>query len=159
MEETIKKFNFKEFEEKLDSLKDLNVFIIGDCVIDQYVFVEAKGRAMKDPIISTRFKKEENYAGGVLAVVNHISSYVDKPNLVTLIGEQDSKLKFIENSLAKNIELKTFIKENSPTTVKKRYIILNKKCYETVFFISYKFKYTPHIVFKRYIITFNTINI
>ncbi|MCK5043464.1 hypothetical protein KAR52_00490 [Candidatus Pacearchaeota archaeon] len=121
-----KKFDFEGFEKRLDSLKDLNVFIIGDCVIDQYAFVEPKGRAMKDPILSTRFKSEESYAGGVLAVANHISSYVAKSKLVTLIGDQNSHLNFIKNSLSQNIELKSFVKENSPTTIKRRYIDYNR---------------------------------
>ena len=122
MEKIREKFDFEGFEKKLDSLKNLDVFIIGDCVVDQYVFVEPKGRAMKDPILSTHFKSEESYAGGVLAVANHISSYVEKSKLVTLIGNQNSQLNFIKNSLSKNIRLKTFIKENSPTTIKRRYI-------------------------------------
>ena len=122
MEKIREKFDFEGFEKKLDSLKNLNVFIIGDCVIDQYVFVDPKGRAMKDPILSTRFKSEESYAGGVLAVANHISSYVEKSKLVTLIGNQNSQLNFIKNSLSQNIELKTFVKEDSPTTIKRRYI-------------------------------------
>ena len=115
-------FTLDDISQKLDQLKDLDVLIIGDCVIDQYVFIEPKGRAMKDPIISTRFKSEESYAGGVLAVANHVSSYVNKSKLVTLIGDQNPQLNFIQNSLAKNIKLKTFIKEDAPTTIKRRYI-------------------------------------
>jgi bifunctional ADP-heptose synthase (sugar kinase/adenylyltransferase) len=116
------KFNFKEFEEKLDLLKDLKVFIIGDCVVDTYSFVNPDGRAMKDPILSAHFKSEESYAGGVLAVANHLSSYVNALKLVTLIGDKNSHSDFIKDSLSKNINLKTFIKKNSPTTIKKRYI-------------------------------------
>ena len=120
---TIKdKFNYEEFSKKLDYSKNLKALIIGDSIIDQYVFVSPKGRAVKDPILSAQFKEEESYAGGTLAIANHLSSYINRIKLVTLIGDQNSKLDFINNSLSKNSELEYFIKENSPTTIKRRYI-------------------------------------
>jgi rfaE bifunctional protein kinase chain/domain len=106
----------------LDFLKDIKVLIIGDTVIDRYTSVTPRGRATKDPILSSEFEFEEDYAGGVLAVANHVSSYVDKIKLVTLIGDQNPQLKFIKGALSNNIELKTFTKKNSPTTIKQRYI-------------------------------------
>ena len=120
------KFNYEEFLKKLDSSKNLKALVIGDSIIDQYVFVLPKARAMKDPILSTHFKKEEDYAGGVLATANHLSSYVNQIKLVTLIGDQNPKLDFIKNSLSKNIKLEHFIKENSPTIIKRRYMNIAK---------------------------------
>jgi len=123
MKNTIKRdIYFNNFEKKIESFKDLNVFIIGDCVIDKYCFVQPKGRAIKDPILSTRFDFEEIYSGGVLAVANHINSFINKSKLVTLLGDQNSHLDFIEKSLSKNTELKTFFKKNSPTIIKQRFI-------------------------------------
>jgi len=120
------KFNYEEFLKKLDSSKNLKALVIGDSIIDQYVFVLPKARAMKDPILSTHFKKEESYAGGALATANHLSSYVNQIKLVTLIGDQNPKLDFIKNSLSKNIKLEHFIKENSPTIIKRRYMNIAK---------------------------------
>lgn len=117
-----KKFNFEYLSRNLNSLKNLRVLCIGDAVIDTYAFVDPKGRALKDPILSTRFEREENYAGGVLAVANHLSSYLDKLSLITLIGDKNTRLGFIKKALSKNIESKFFVKENSPTIIKKRYI-------------------------------------
>jgi rfaE bifunctional protein kinase chain/domain len=118
----MRNFTLEDISQKLDQLKNKNLLCIGDSVIDKYIFVSPKGRAMKDPVLSNRFESEENYAGGVLAVANHLSSYVNKVTLVTLIGDQNSQLEFIKDSLYKNVELKTFTKENSPTIIKARYI-------------------------------------
>ncbi len=117
-----KKFSPEQLSKDLDSLKGIKVLCIGDAVIDRYVFIAPKGRASKDPILSSRFISEENYAGGVLAVANHLSSYVDNIKLVTLVGDQNSELEFIRNSLPKNVEPKFFVKSNSPTTIKLRYL-------------------------------------
>jgi len=119
--------SLEELSRNLGSFKNLKVLVIGDSIIDNYVFVWPKGRAVKDPILSTEFILEEKYAGGVLAAANHLCSYVNKINLVTLIGDQNSQLEFIKNSLPENVELKAFVKENSPTTIKKRYIDYHRK--------------------------------
>ncbi|HJX05220.1 MAG TPA: PfkB family carbohydrate kinase [Candidatus Nanoarchaeia archaeon] len=117
-----KKINLEHIKSHLEKLKDLNVLVIGDTIIDEYVFVGLRGRAIKDPILSTEYKFHEAYAGGILAIANHISSFVGKVKLVTLIGDTNSKLNFIRKSLRDNIDLKTFTKKEAHTTVKKRYI-------------------------------------
>ena len=126
MEEYLKKvvntFKFEQINNLLDKAKGLNVLVIGDTIIDHYVFVELKGRAVKDPILSVEYSDREIYPGGILAIANHIGNFVNKIKLITLTGDQNPQLDFITNSLGKNIELKTFTKKNSPTTVKKRIV-------------------------------------
>lgn len=117
-----KRLSLKHIKNYLEKLKDLNVLVIGDTIIDEYIFVLPKGRAIKDPILSVEYQYHEEYPGGVLAVANHISNFINKVKLVTLIGDKNPRLNFIKHSLKDNVELKTFIKENSYTTVKRRYI-------------------------------------
>jgi len=116
------KFSFSQIEESLNRLADLEVLVVGDTIIDKYTYVQQKGRAIKDPILSVEYKNEETYAGGILAVANHVSSFVNKVKVVTLIGDEDSMLDLIKSSLKNNIELKYFVKENAPTTIKQRMI-------------------------------------
>jgi len=117
-----KKINFEQIEKHIKKLEKLNVLIIGDAIIDQYIFVSPKGRAIKDPILSTEYNYKESYAGGVLAIANNISNFVKKVKVITLIGDKESKLDFIKKNINENVELKTFIKKNAPTIVKKRYV-------------------------------------
>ena len=116
------KFSFEQIASFIEKLNKLNVLVIGDTIIDEYVFVRPKGRAVKDPILSAEYENHEIYPGGVLAIAGHVSSYVDKIKLVTLIGDHNAKTDFIKKSLPENTELKTFIKKKSHTIVKKRYI-------------------------------------
>jgi bifunctional ADP-heptose synthase (sugar kinase/adenylyltransferase) len=106
----------------LDKIKQLKILIIGDTIIDQYVFVRPKGRAIKDPILSTEYVDEESYAGGILAIANHVSSYVKGVKVITVVGDKDDKLGFINSSLDKNVVIYPFTKSDSQTTTKKRYI-------------------------------------
>ena len=117
-----KKIDFEQIEKHIKKLEELNVLIIGDSIIDQYTFVSPKGRAIKDPILSTEYNYEESYIGGALAIANNISNFVKKVKVITLIGDKESKLDFIKKNINENVELKTFIKKNAPTIVKKRYV-------------------------------------
>ena len=83
------KFSIEYIKDKLKKLSSLRVLVIGDTIIDHYLFVEPKGRAIKDPILSVEYKSREIYAGGVLAVANHISDYIGEVKLVTLIGDEN----------------------------------------------------------------------
>ena len=120
--ETKKKFDLKRIETLLKKIKNINILVIGDTIIDEYVFVTPKGRAIKDPILSVEYINQESYAGGVLAVVNHLSTFVNNIQLVTVIGDKESKIDFINNSVDSNVSVKAFVKDDSPTTIKRRYV-------------------------------------
>lgn len=122
LENIKKRFDLNNLKQLVEKLKEIKVLIIGDTIIDKYVFVQPKGRAVKDPILSVEFINEESYAGGILAIANHISTFVDNIKLVTLLGDKKSKSEFIKKNIDPKIELKFFTKENAPTTLKKRYI-------------------------------------
>ena len=106
----------------LEGFKDLKVLVIGDVILDQYVFVRPKGRAVKDPILSTSHIYDEIYGGGVIAIANHLSDFVSAVSLVTIVGEKNPKLDIIKGSLRPNLDLKFFVKKGAPTNVKKRFI-------------------------------------
>jgi bifunctional ADP-heptose synthase (sugar kinase/adenylyltransferase) len=122
MDQIKNKISLEEINNILELLKDKSVLVIGDTIIDTYVFVHPKGRAIKDPILSTEFERHEDYAGGILAIANHISTFVKKIKVVTLLGERGTQLDFVNNSLGSNVELKAFIKKGAHTIVKKRYV-------------------------------------
>ncbi len=131
MEQYIKKiqavYDLKYIQTLLNRLQNLNVLILGDTILDQYTFVKLKGRAIKDPILSTEFKEQETYAGGILAVANHVSSFVNSIKLVTLLGDQEPQTEFVTQHLAKNITSTFFTKKNASTIIKRRYIDSYKK--------------------------------
>ena len=131
IKEIFSKFKYEQIKAILGKAKDCKVLVIGDTIIDQYTFVNIKGRAIKDPILSVGFINEEIYAGGIIALANHLSSFVSEVKLITLLGDQeicpDVNLIKIADSLKDNVKLKYFIKENSPTVIKKRFVDAYRK--------------------------------
>src|SRR3989344_2556824 len=67
--------------------KKLKVLVIGEAIIDIYHFGEAIGKAGKEPVLVTKYHREETYTGGVLAVANHLSSFCEKVTCLTMLGE------------------------------------------------------------------------
>ena len=45
------KHNYDEIKKMIDELKDLKVLLIGETIIDQYVFCEALGKSGKEPVL------------------------------------------------------------------------------------------------------------
>ncbi len=80
------------------------------------------GTASKDPVISTRKTNQEQFAGGVLAVGNHIAQFCENIELISVLGSQKSQECFIKNHLNKNIKPVFFFKKNSETIVKTRFL-------------------------------------
>jgi rfaE bifunctional protein kinase chain/domain/rfaE bifunctional protein nucleotidyltransferase chain/domain len=114
--------SFENIKKKIDELKNKKILIIGESIIDQYVFCEALGKASKDLNLNIKKIYSQKYLGGSLAIARNLSSYCKKVNVLTFLGSYKSDLKFIKSNLENNIELNFLKKENSSTILKTRYL-------------------------------------
>jgi bifunctional ADP-heptose synthase (sugar kinase/adenylyltransferase) len=77
------KYSFDDIINYIDSLKDLNVLIIGETVIDEYQYGRTLGKCGKFPIVSFKNEYIESYQGGILAIRNHIEDFVNSVDYLT----------------------------------------------------------------------------
>ena len=106
----------------LSSLKKLKVLLIGETIIDQYIFTEALGKSGKEPVLAFRDLTSEQYVGGAAAVANHLSDFCGKITLLSALGEKGEHETFIKKNLSKNVQTEFIYKLDSPTIVKKRFV-------------------------------------
>ena len=106
----------------LDSVRTLRVLVVGEAIIDEYQYCQAIGKSSKEPMLAVRRLDTEKFAGGILAVGNHTSSFCDQVGLVTLLGERDSQESFIREKLNPQIETTFITHSGAPTLVKRRFI-------------------------------------
>ena len=59
----------------LDRVKDFKVLLVGDGIIDEYVYVKPLGKSIKDVAISAQYMREESFRGGVWAAAEHASNF------------------------------------------------------------------------------------
>ena len=116
------KYGFESISARLNSLKDMKVLLIGDGIIDEYCYCTMMGRSSKANLVVNQFVAQEVFAGGAFAIANHIASFCDHVDLVTLLGNQDSREDFVAVNLKPNVRAKFFIRDDAPTVIKRRYI-------------------------------------
>ena len=69
-----------------------------------------------------KFGSKEQFAGGSLAVANHLAGFVEKVTVVAGLGKQNSHEEFIRSKLLKNVSPQFFYFQDAPTVVKRRYV-------------------------------------
>ena len=115
-------YDFDAINLKLDKIFDLKVLVIGETIIDQYVFCEALGKSGKEPVLALRDLDTQNYLGGSLAIARHLSDFCKEVSVLSFLGDEDIHKSFIERNMEKNISLNFLIKSNSPTILKRRFV-------------------------------------
>lgn len=67
-------------KEYVERMKDLDVLIIGETIIDEYQYGQTLGKAGKFPIVAFQNERIERYSGGVSAIRYHLEDFcnVDK---------------------------------------------------------------------------------
>ncbi|HRH38078.1 MAG TPA: PfkB family carbohydrate kinase, partial [Flavobacteriales bacterium] len=130
-----KKFDADKVIADLESLKKLKVLVIGDTIIDEYHYCRPLGKSSKSPTISSILLREEAYAGGVLAIANHMEQFAGSVDLVTCLGAKDDRRAMIEEKLSPGVERNFFVRADGPTPIKRRYLdhYLNIKLFEVTF--------------------------
>jgi len=106
----------------LDGLRGMRVLVVGEAIIDEYVYVDQMGKSSKEPVLAMRYASQEQFAGGTLAIANHMAAFIDRVDLVTFLGTRDSQEPFIRERLAPNVNPTFLYKAASPTIVKRRYV-------------------------------------
>ena len=114
--------SFSKIKELIENFKNLKVLIIGETIIDQYVFCEALGKSGKEPVLVLKDLHTEEYLGGAAALSRHVSSFCNKVTLLSMIGEKAEHLNKIKQKLPKNVNYKFIKKKNSPTILKRRFL-------------------------------------
>ncbi len=117
-----RKFNKSSLVSHLNKIKNKKILLIGETIIDEYVYCTPVGKSGKEPIMVNKKINSERYSGGVITIANHLSSISKNIKILTYLGDKKTELKFIKSSLQKNVSIEYIKKEKSPTIVKSRLV-------------------------------------
>ncbi len=112
----------KEVREMITSLDNLKVLVVGDAIIDQYHYSTPLGQTGKGSFLAVRYESEEQFAGGSIAVANHIAGFAKNVTLLSGLGKVDSQESFIRERLSDNIDPVFFSFTDAPTVTKRRFV-------------------------------------
>jgi rfaE bifunctional protein nucleotidyltransferase chain/domain len=106
----------------LKGAKDLKILLVGETIIDEYEYCETMGKSGKEPILAARHLRTERFAGGSVAVANHLASFCDNVHLLTFLGTINSHEEFIRSNLNPKVAPTFLYLEGEPTIVKRRFV-------------------------------------
>ena len=98
-----KKYSNQEIIKTIDLIKKNIPLVMGEAIIDDYIFCKAIGKSGKEPYMVMQEKKSEKYLGGVLSIAQNLGEFSKQVNLLTLIGSKENYKKKIKRELKKNI--------------------------------------------------------
>ncbi len=112
----------------LEAIRGLKVLVIGEAIIDEYRYVKPMGKSAKENLVAFRYESNELFAGGIVACANHAAGFIDRVDMLTVLGKNASHENFIRSKLKPNVTPKFFYREDAPTVRKTRYVdtFLNK---------------------------------
>lgn len=121
------RYSMQDIRDYADRMQNVKVLVIGDVIIDEYIYCVAQGLMSKDMGYSTRYQRTEQYLGGSLAVARHIASFSNDVTLMSVIGSEESIHSRLLNDLSDKMRLDLVYSAEFPTIVKSRYVAANEK--------------------------------
>jgi rfaE bifunctional protein kinase chain/domain len=111
----------KKLFDLINNFTNLNVIVLGDLIIDEYITCEPLGMSQEDPTIVVQPLESKKYLGGAGIVALHSSSLGANVNFISVTGD-DAINKFAKDKLNEfNVNSHIIIDETRPTTLKQRY--------------------------------------
>lgn len=111
----------------ISQFSDVSIAVIGDIILDRYIWGEVERISPEAPVPIVEVKKETVSLGGASNVANNISSLDAKAYMIGIIGNDESG-KIVESLLiSKNIEPLLIKTEERPTIEKTRVIAVSQQ--------------------------------
>lgn len=110
-----------DLESLVDKISSLNVIVLGDVIVDEYVTCEPLGMSQEDPTIVVSPLTRDTYLGGAGIVAAHAKALGASATFYSVVG-QDASAEFARNMLEDYAVQFDLIEDTTrPTPHKKRY--------------------------------------
>jgi len=114
--------NLQEIANILRKKALLNVLVIGDLIVDDYVATEPLGISAEAPVIVVREVDSRKYVGGAGVVAKHLSAFGSNVTILAVVGK-DSEAEYVAQNLSESGVTPSLVVDFSrPTVYKRRYI-------------------------------------
>ncbi len=111
----------------INSFRNKNILIIGDIILDRYIFGKVSRISPEAPVPVVDVVKESYLLGGAANVANNIIALGGKVSVAGVIGKDRAGDVVRDLMTGCNINIDAVIIDNRPTTVKSRVIAHNQQ--------------------------------
>lgn len=109
-----------------ENFKGKKVIIIGDSMVDSYIFGEINRNSPEAPVPIVDIKKEDTKLGGAANVALNIQSLGMEPILCSVIGDDEDGQNFMKLCKKNNLFTRGIIIDEHRKTTNKKRVIVNK---------------------------------
>lgn len=107
----------------LDTCRGLRVHVVGDTIIDSYVYCTPIGSSPgKTPTLSVKFEEQVDFAGGAAVVARHLRAAGAEVTFSTLLGDDARRDLVLAEMEQHGVRCLPVIDSTRPTTEKASYI-------------------------------------
>lgn len=119
----------KDLLNRLNEIKNVNLLVVGDTIVDQYVACDAMGMSAEAPVLVVRELESRDFIGGAAIVASHIKSLGATCHYLSVVGD-DQHADDVDVELTKrNVRTHLISDASRPTTYKIRYMVGNQKLF------------------------------
>ena len=117
------RITFDDLRRALDRCRGLRVHVVGDTIVDSYVYCTPIGSSTsKTPTISVKHEEQVNFAGGAAVVSRHLRAAGAEVVFSTVLGDDGFKDFVLQEMAAHAIGCRAIVDATRPTTNKAAYI-------------------------------------
>ncbi len=114
-----------EMLEYIEKFRDKKILIVGDVIIDDYIFCKLQGLMSKNIGYSARFVSNEKYLGGSVAIAREVAEFSDNVTLLSIMGNEPEIHKIMEDKCEFNLDI--ISTDKYQTIIKTRYVEADEK--------------------------------
>ncbi|HEY0322905.1 MAG TPA: PfkB family carbohydrate kinase [Pyrinomonadaceae bacterium] len=113
---------FNDLRAALESFKGVRVHVVGDTIVDSYIFCSLTGGIAKTPTFSLKYEQQVDYAGGAAVVSKHLRKAGAEVKFSTVLGDDVLKDFVLEDLKDAGVDCDPIIDHTRPTTQKTVFI-------------------------------------
>ncbi|OLE55866.1 MAG: ADP-heptose synthase [Acidobacteria bacterium 13_1_20CM_3_53_8] len=113
---------FDDLRRALESFRGVRVHVVGDTIVDTYVFCSLTGGIAKTPTFSLKYEEQVDFAGGAAVVSKHMRKAGAEVKFSTVLGDDALKDFVLEDLAAQGIQCEPIVDHTRPTTQKSVFI-------------------------------------
>lgn len=77
----------------------LKVAVVGEAIVDEYIYCRAVGTMTKSPAISSLYLGTSKMAGGSMAIARHVAEFTPNVELFSYVGDNNDEASFVKEKL------------------------------------------------------------
>jgi len=126
-------YSIESILEQIELFKKKKVLVIGDIIVDEYVFCQPLGIANKVACIDAKYLEKELHLGGAAGVANHLAQFCQLVHFVSCLESDGEYTESIKESFHGNVDFKLLPTTDQSSVIKKRFLTtdqLNSQVFE-----------------------------